>query len=423
MPISLSQLKCSGQKTGCHRCKKLNRACAYVQNTTKKRKNKETNPKIDNKARRSSTSTSPSPSTTPPPASLGPIISVTKSRSISPPYPEIPPSDLKPPSLALPSALDQSSNDSGNTTSLNTNLMEYGPLEYHHLQDIFAMQMPDLNPRQNGDVQQPPWSEPPRENYLDSIEAPRAEAEMPSPLSSPADGWLLGTQSHNETNMAPMMRVSALEPVVSDVQTARLPPCPHACCGRDWLQYQTEEPCQCFQSVVYLFQEIHSGAIDLSAKDLGAWLSSYKEALRCCEALLMCSLCRVKAEYMLILGLLADRLIIMCDEAISAYLSTWAGNANGEINLNSAKDGAWVVYVDNFEINSLLEWRTLISTLLTIQLRRLDALMAQFKNSLWEIEGNSVCTRAESIQSQISALLERINQAQPDQDGFVVPAS
>ncbi|KAI1191860.1 hypothetical protein F5B17DRAFT_381267 [Nemania serpens] len=251
---------------------------------------------------------------------------------------------------------------------------------------------------------------------------------MPSTLSSfPADGWELGIRGYDETMPAPLVRNSALEPVFSDIQTTRLPLCPqtvagqHNCGNHDCLYYQSQKLCHCFQTVGFLFQEIDSGTVDTSAKDLGSWLSRYREALRCCEALLLCSLHRVKPDHMGFLGLLADRLMIMCDEAISIYMSTWTGNINH--NINSHQDGAWLVYIGSFEIDSPLEWRTLISTILAIQLRRLGALMVQFKNLLWYIEAESVREKADLIQSQISALLEKISPPPPDQNRFVVPPS
>lgn len=153
IPIFLSQLKCSGKKTGCHRCEKLKQTCTYV---TKRRKNKDTKLEISDKARRSSTSTTPSS------ASLAPISS---------PHPEVSSSVLETPNFTLSSAPDQE-----NALSINTDLVQYGPLEYRHLQNIPAMQIPDLSPRQNGDSQQPPWSEPPGETYPAAIKVPRWES-------------------------------------------------------------------------------------------------------------------------------------------------------------------------------------------------------------------------------------------------------
>lgn len=214
------------------------------------------------------------------------------------------------------------------------------------------------------------------------------------------------------------MRNSAPEPVVSDIQTTQLSLCPqmlagqHSCGDRDWPQYPTGERYQCYQRVTSLFEEINSAAIDTSAKDLGLWLSKHKEALRCCEALLMCSLCRVKPAHMVILALLADRLIIMCDEVISTFLSTWAGNMN--YNINGPQDGAWLVCVGSFEIDSPLEWGALISNMLAIQLRKFGSLMVQFQNLLWNIECELVRTKADLIQNQISTLLAKISAPQPD---------
>ncbi|KAI1108116.1 hypothetical protein F5Y14DRAFT_109693 [Nemania sp. NC0429] len=418
----VKKLKCSGKRTGCHRCQNLNQTCTYDQNGKKRRNRKDPKPRVGDKSRRSSVSASETlASACHEPTSVAEVIPT------SPLHVKFSPSLLQTSHFALPSAPDQSGNNPDDTTSLNASLIQYEPMEYHSLQIIPAMSLSNLISDQNDDIQPPTWSEPPQETYPEPTIVPQGGVDISSPLSSSADGWEMGIQSPNEAILAtPVVSNLALKPIISDIQPIRLPPCPQIIAGQDSfdyndLLYQTPEPCHCFRSIVFVFEEINSGAIETSAKDFGSWLSKYKEALRCCEAMLMCSLCRIRREYMGILILLADRLVTMCDEVVSTYLSIWAGNIS--CSINGPQASSQLVCVGSLEIDSPIEWHTLVSTMLAMQLRRLSDVMVQSKSLLWCIEGELARRKADTIQNRILVLLDKINSPQADHNGMVVPPS
>jgi hypothetical protein len=302
-------------------------------------------------------------------------------------------------------------------------MIPYEPPEYLPMQDISIMQMSDIETCQSSDGWLFSWPGFTHETHLPFAKVPWEGAAVP-PSLSPLVGRELGIQNYDETPLTPTTRNLGPEPMITDTQVSPLSLPLQTVLGQQgadnfhWLHSQTQEPCQCLQRVVFLLEEIDSEATDTNVKELGSWLSRHKEALRCSEALLMCPRCQAKPEHMTILAFLTDRLIAMCDEVVSAYLSTLAGNTNH--NIVGPKDGAWLVWVGNFEIDSLHEWSALVSTMLVMQLRGLDTLMTKFKDLLRSIGGEGVRKKADSTQGRILALLEKLDPPQRDQNGYVV---
>ncbi|TGJ85130.1 hypothetical protein E0Z10_g3641 [Xylaria hypoxylon] len=290
------------------------------------------------------------------------------------------------------------------------------------MQDMSTMQMTGFETYQSSDTFLLSWPESTQDGHLTPTKAPWEGAALP--LSIPSfGGWEPGVHGYDETPLTPTTGNPASDSIISDIQTTPLSLPPHRVTnGLDdcnWLQSPTLEPCQCLQRVVFLLEEIDSEALDSNVKELGPWLSRHKEALRCSEALLMCPLCQVKPEHMTILAFLTDRLIAICDNVVTAYLLNLEGSIN--LNIMGHRDGAWLVSVGNFEIDSPHEWSAIVRTMLVMQLRGLDTLMVRFKDLLHSIGGEGVRRKADSTQSRILALLEKLDPPQRDPNGFVLP--
>ncbi|KAI0474766.1 hypothetical protein F4859DRAFT_481910 [Xylaria cf. heliscus] len=414
----VKKLRCSGEKSGCFRCQTLSQDCIYAQNTTRgsarTRKNKESISKIDDGARRSSISASSSsgPSVPTPPTEATPASPRRESfASVS-----------SAPSSELQLASTQSATNQDNTASLDIDIMPFGAQDYVPMPSIPTIQMTGLETYQSSDTWLLPWPEQTQENPLVPAKGPWEGVTVPLSLPS-LGGWELGIQGYDETPLTPTTGNIASEPIISDVQMTPLSFPPQTVTSQHgpddnsyWLHPQTREPCQCLQRVVFLLEEIDSEAIDTNFKELGPWLSRHKEALRCSEALLMCPLCQAKPEHMTILAFLTDRLIAMCDDVVSAYLMTVTGSVSH--GMLGPKDGVWV---GGFEIDSPHEWCAVVSTMLVMQLRGLETVMARFKDLLRSVGGEGVRRKADSTQSRISALLEKLDPSQQDRNEVAVP--
>ncbi|KAI1421882.1 hypothetical protein F5Y12DRAFT_800326, partial [Xylaria sp. FL1777] len=414
----VKKLRCSGEKTGCFRCQTLSQNCVYSQNATRgsarARKHKEATSKIDHGSRR--------PSTTPSLVSSAPTPK-TETRTASP---------RQEPLTSAPSAPNselhwvpvQPGSDPGNTISLEAEGMGFESQDYLQMQGMSTTQMAGLDPYQNGDTWFFSWPEPTQEGHLTPAKVPWEGAVLPLSLST-FGCWEPGFQGYDETPVTPTTRNPISEAIIPDIQTSPLPMAPHTVTGQhrqdnyDWLQSQAREPCQCLQRVLFLLEELDSEAVGTDVKELGPWLSRHKEALRCSEALLMCSLCQAKPERMTILALLTDRLIAMCENVVSAYLLTLEGDISQR--MMGHKDGAWLVLVGNVEIDSPHEWSALVRTMLVMQLRELDTLMAKFKDLLNSMGGGGGRRKADSTQSRILVLLEKLDPPQRSQNGLIVP--
>ncbi|KAI1309764.1 hypothetical protein F5Y03DRAFT_347277 [Xylaria venustula] len=409
----VKKLRCSGEKTGCFRCKTLSQDCTYAQNATRgsarARRNKESASKINPGSRR--------PSTTPSLVSSAPTPK-TEAKTASPRQEPFS-SAQSAPNSELRWAPIHPGNDSANTISLDTQ-MTFEPHDYLQMQGASTTQTTGIEPYHCNDTWLLSWPEPTQGESLAPSKAPWDGAVVPLSLST-FGGWEPGIHSYDETPVTPTTINPITESLISDIQTSPLSMPPQAINGQfgqdnyDWLQSQTLEPCQCLQRVVFLLEELDSEAIGTNVKELGPWLSRHKEALRCSEALLTCPLCQAKPEHMTILAFLTDRLIAMCDNVVSAYLLALEGDTNRQFIHH--KDGAWLVLVGNFEIDSPHEWSALVQTMLVLQLKGLDALMIRFKDLIQSIGGDGVRRKADSTQHRIMVLLEKLDVPQRSQMG------
>ncbi|KAJ8127219.1 hypothetical protein O1611_g6419 [Lasiodiplodia mahajangana] len=413
----VKKLRCSGERSGCRRCKTLSQDCVYAQNHTRgsARVRKKSTSKADGETRRSSISAPPAPAPLP-------SIVTTEIKAETP-------SQTFVPVCNAPNSESHAGPVSGPGTmiSLEANMMLHEHPEYSQMMPMTHFS--DLDTYQNSDgclFSQPDFMQ---DSDLSFAKVPWEGWEgLPLPLLS-RGGEELGMHCCDESPLTPTTSNLIPEPIITDMQTTPLSMNPqtvlsqHGSDDYHWIHSQTPEPCQCLQRVVFLLEEVDSEAVGSNAKELGSWLSRHKEALRCGEALLMCPRCQAKPEHMTILAFLTDRLIAMCDEMVSAYLLALAGNINNHNhnhNLSGAKDGAWLVWVGNFEIDSLQEWSALVSTMLAMQLRGLNSLMAKFKDLLRCVGGEGVRKKADSTQFRILALLEKLGPPQRDQNGFVL---
>lgn len=235
-----------------------------------------------------------------------------------------------------------------NMGSLEFDMMSLGAQNYVPMQNFPTMPMTGIETYPSGDELSLPWIEPTQEDNLASAEIPWQGAAMPLSLPPPSlGGWELGVRGYDETPLTPTSLDSITEPIKPDKQISP-PSVTHqeaagrcGCDGCPWPHLQKQEPCQCLQRAVSSLEEIDTEAVDTNSRELGSWLSKHKEALRCSEALLVCLHCRAKPENMTTLALLTNRLITMCDNVVSSYLSTLAGDLNYEAL--ASQDAAWLV--------------------------------------------------------------------------------
>ncbi|KAI0397409.1 hypothetical protein F5Y17DRAFT_372022 [Xylariaceae sp. FL0594] len=158
---------------------------------------------------------------------------------------------------------------------------------------------------------------------------------------------------------------------------------------------------QCFQKVIFIFEELERGRLGRSITELGPWLSVHKEAIRCAEALLLCDWCQQrKQEYVVVFHSLTDRLVSMCKDVVSKFLDVLQQDGS---NTMIPKDNSWVVLMGSFEVDTAREWGALVRTMLILQLRDLDVLMIRFGG-----RSGSWSWRADLTHRKIMNLLQKL---------------
>ena len=84
---------------------------------------------------------------------------------------------------------------------------------------------------------------------------------------------------------------------------------------------QRTKPCRCCHIVARMLErlEARNSLIDRSALD--KVLASQREALNHCNSVLQCTECILRPEYILLLGVVAERLTTSCESSVAQYLS------------------------------------------------------------------------------------------------------
>ncbi|KAI1132464.1 hypothetical protein F5Y10DRAFT_261174 [Nemania abortiva] len=127
--------------------------------------------------------------------------------------------------------------------------------------------------------------------------------------------------------------------------------------------------CTCLKSVIFLINELESwtgSSKTLNAHDLCSSLAEHKRAVRKGEALIQCGECSTLSENMIMLGLLVDRLLVLCEKIVVSYLTT----VNGQLSLEH-KD----LCFGEFEVDTDMEWVLLFGGLVALQIKSLTLLI------------------------------------------------
>lgn len=137
--------------------------------------------------------------------------------------------------------------------------------------------------------------------------------------------------------------------------------------------YHSQSTCQCLQSTVVLLEELEnkSGAIDPTALDSA--MAFHKEALIQCDAMLRCARCSARSEYMMLLTVVCEKLVALCEKVLHRYLEHIAQLGPGD---NSSRQR---IFLGDYEIDLTHEWEYLMKVVIVFQLRNLGRLLGKMK--------------------------------------------
>ncbi|KFY24020.1 hypothetical protein V491_02326 [Pseudogymnoascus sp. VKM F-3775] len=148
----------------------------------------------------------------------------------------------------------------------------------------------------------------------------------------------------------------------------------------------SQSTCDCSKRIIFLIDELESrltcGAVQ-ELDDLDSALSSHKEALGYGKGLLSCSRCSAQHENKILLSLLANQLVMLCDCVVSTYLNA----------MRSWDDACqYKTFFGEYEVDSAMEWDVLLKNLIVLQLSALYSFVRDMRGPEQAQEARSLAT-------------------------------
>lgn len=144
------------------------------------------------------------------------------------------------------------------------------------------------------------------------------------------------------------------------------------------VSYSSHSSCQCLQTIVLLLEETEYRSNTIDPVILDSALAYHKEAVNRCNTMLRCLLCTARSENMMLLAVVCEKLVGMCERIASKYLQhTW--QAHQETSSRGQAEYRQKVFFGNYAINLPEEWEHLIGLLIFLQLKSLGSLLAKMK--------------------------------------------
>lgn len=134
--------------------------------------------------------------------------------------------------------------------------------------------------------------------------------------------------------------------------------------------------CHCLSTIGILLTELEAKSLVTERSgSLDSMLAAQKEFLARCQSVLNCLDCSMRAEYILLLGLLAQNLTNLCETTVNKYLEEIRPSAEHSSSSSDAcipsppSETSFKVNLGQYEVESTQEWHTLMKVLIVMQLQ------------------------------------------------------
>lgn len=443
------QLRCTGEKTGCSRCKALDRNCVYAEGGKKRRREpvaSEEFPAIPDSP------TVPRPLQRPASAKVSPSSGPRSQQNHQTLECEHASVDIESSAikgvahgLSTPFSDSAGNSDPGHSQPESTFTIFglYTDMDQHG--HISSLNDPD-------DLQQWP--------LIDNIDVEQWDPRLVTPpddpiglSSAPQDSVLPSRPTPaNQVSQPPNGLADLLsgqdsrsfvEPTSPELQFSHLPSEPAVFTGSTAEDSSNPPECRCLQPVVFLIDELEAGHNTAASQGLDAGLASHKEALRYGQALLDCQRCRGRPEHMTILKFLTDKLAGLSEHIVAEYarrlllqhhtaadrdpgaaaggMAAGGGDGGGAGRDNRSTGGAplpWPAVLGSYEVDSPREWDALMGALIALQLEALHSLADSMKAVSRSMRWDAMYGKAAATQRRIAPMLYRVRSlCRPGVDG------
>lgn len=188
------------------------------------------------------------------------------------------------------------------------------------------------------------------------------------------------------------------------------------------LSHDNTIQCPCLWTIRVLLEELEKNNNLADPTALDSNLSSQKQALARCKIILKCSSCVARSEYLLILGLLVQKLAASYEASVSVYMhglkrhSSVRVESSGARHLQTSSEESRKIFFGHYEIDSPEEWSSLIRVIICLQLRNFQSLLANMKDAA--ADGSKVAEMpvVRATERRIGTLIYKLRQPVPLSD-------
>ena len=177
--------------------------------------------------------------------------------------------------------------------------------------------------------------------------------------------------------------------------------------------------CQCLRLIEVLLKDLERKNYldDLAALD--STLAWQKRALAHCSTVLSCSACVARSEYILLLGLITDKLATLCESTVSLYLkevqrrTTSRTNSDCGHHSRTSSEESSTIFLGCYEIESREEWSSLIRVLIVLQLRNLRSLLGDMNKAATTRTNASHLPMVQATERRLGNLIQKLRDPGP----------
>ena len=170
--------------------------------------------------------------------------------------------------------------------------------------------------------------------------------------------------------------------------------------------------CRCLNTMVMLLEDLETKGGNVDTAALDSILVSQKEALGRCTTVLNCSSCFLRPEYILLLGMVAERLATLCESTVAKYLEdTNNGTAFHESAINNPIHDVKVC-LGGYEIETPDERVGLVRLMIVMQLQSLRKFIEGVSIAVASRrEGKTQVLKVQAAEQRLAKLIQRIRQS------------
>ena len=165
--------------------------------------------------------------------------------------------------------------------------------------------------------------------------------------------------------------------------------------------------------MVLLLEDLETRARHVDTAALDSILVSQKEALGRCNSVLNCPSCFLRSEYILLLGMVTERLASLCESTVAKYLDDVNdGTPFRKINARGNPMDDVKVSLGGYEIETQDERVGMVRLLIVMQLQSLRTFIEGVANAVASRkEGKSQVVKVQAAEQRLAKLIQKIRQS------------